>query len=141
MDTDHTRLFAGVVMGLLAVQFLTGMGLNLFVAFTEGHPSSLSDAFGAMATGVLPAAHLGVGFALSILSVVVLAILIDSGEAKLSVFAATGLASVAEAGISGMGFIYSGFQDDAYSYLMAAGFIAAFLSYSILLAELPNRFG
>lgn len=135
LGSDYARSITDVVMGLLAFQFLTGMGLNLFVAFTERHPSGLSDAFGAMATGALSAVHLTVGFALPILSVVVMAILLDSGETRLSVFAAIGLASVAMAGISGMEFAYSGFDEDVYSYLMAVGFAAAFLSYSALLAS------
>lgn len=122
-------------MVLITLQFLTGMGMNLFVTFTEGRPSSLSDAFGAMATGALPAAHLTVGFAVPVLSVVILAVLLDTGETRLATFAAFGLASVAVAGISGMEFIYAGFQEDGYSYLMAVGFAAAFLSYSALLAS------
>lgn len=134
LGSDPVRLQTAVVIGLLAFQFLTGMGLNLFVAFSEGQPSSLSDAFAAMSTGALPTVHLAVGFALPILSVVILAVLLDSGESTPAIFAALGLASVAAAGLSGMGFVYSGFQDDVYSYLMAAGFVAAFLSYSTLLA-------
>lgn len=135
LGSGLTTSLTSIVMGLLAFQFLTGVGLNLFVAFPDGQPSSLSDAFAAMAIGALPAVHLIVGFALQVLSVVILALFLDSSESKLTILAAVGLASVTAAGLSGTAFIYSGFQEDVYSYFMAVGFVAAFLSYSTLLAS------
>ena len=136
--SDSVRFLAGIVLGLLIIQFLTGMGLSLFVMFPESPNTTFSDIFGAMMTGQLTVVHLAVGFLVSIFSVAVLAVLLDLGKSKLAKFAAVGLASTALAGLSGMAFVSSGFQNNAYSYLMAVGFIAAFTSYSVLLSSRAN---
>lgn len=126
---DSVRLWTSVILGLLAFQFLTGMGLNLFATFPEASTSAIAGIFAAMMTGPVSAVHLMVGFLLPVLSVVVLAVLVDSGESSLATLAAVGLGSIAFAGLCGLGFVYSGFQNNVYSYLMAIGFISAFASY------------
>ena len=79
----------------------------------------------------LSAAHLMVGILIPVVAAVILAIFVDSGESRLAMVAAIGLVCVGVAGLSGLGFVYSGFQDDTYSYLMATGFLFAFASYFV----------
>ena len=127
------------MLGLLTFQFMTGMALNLFETFPVTPNSTLSGIFGAMMTPLLSVFNLAIGFLVSILSLVIFAIFIDSGKKNLAKNAGVGLASVALAGVSGLGFVYSGFQNNIYSYAMAMAFVSAFISYSALLASYRNR--
>ena len=67
------------MLGLLTFQFMTGMALNLFETFPVTPNSTLSGIFGAMMTPLLSVFHLAIGFLVSILSLVIFAIFIDSG--------------------------------------------------------------
>jgi len=51
----------------------------------------------------------------------------------MQVAALAGVLSIATAGLSGLLFIASGFANNTFSYLMAMGFISAFIAYFDLL--------
>lgn len=118
----------------MVLQFLTGTWLNLFTTFPGTQSSSVAGAFSAMMTSSMATVHLLVGVFLVVLAMAILAILIDSGETRLVVFPVVGLAFIVLSALSGTEFASSGFQDSAYSYLMAIGFITAFSSYTALVA-------
>ena len=122
---------------LLFTQFLLGMWLNLFASF----PASLFSRSGAggmmggmvefMTAGGMPALmiHMMLGYAVLFVAILVFVFAAGSGEPRLILVGALGLVSVAVAGVGGLGFMLSGFQNDLFSYLMAIGFISAFAIY------------
>ncbi|MDH2900164.1 MAG: hypothetical protein PXY39_04260 [archaeon] len=128
------RISVGVILSLLVLQFLMGMWLNLFATFP-----TISTSFGMMgimgsimAGGMgLLIAHMMSGFLLVFASVAVLAFSAYSGRTDVVLLGIAGLALIVLAGISGLIFMFSGFQNNLYSYLMAVGFIFAFLVYSL----------
>lgn len=131
------RALAGIALALLFVQFLLGMWLNLFASF----PSSLFDqsGFGGMMSNMMGfmlaggmwvlMIHMMLGYALLIVSIVAFAFALGSKGQSLILLGALGLVSVIIAGWGGLGFMFSGFQNDFFSYLMAIGFISAFATY------------
>jgi hypothetical protein len=131
--SDPALVLTTAIIVLLFVQFLTGTWLSLFATFSGTSNSTLSAAMDVMMSGSMPATHLAVGVLLSVLSIVELAVLWDSGQSGPAKFAAGGLASIVLAGISGTAFAYSGFQSGVYSYLMAVAFISAFASYFVVI--------
>ena len=128
------RISVGVILGLLILQFLMGMWLNLFATFPT--ISTSSGMIGIMSSimvggmGLLMT-HMMMGFLILFASVAVLALSSYSGRTDVVLLGIAGLALIALAGISGLSFMFSGFQNDLYSYLMAVGFIFAFLVYSV----------
>lgn len=138
------RGIVAVVLFLLFAQFLLGMWLNLFAAFPTA-PSSASSMLGAMGSmmglgfsGGVPALmiHMMTGFLLLVLSVVVVALAAASSPRRSWVVALSGLGfvSVLAAGIAGLDFMVSSFQDNFYSYAMAISFVSAFSSYFLMLS-------
>ena len=131
------RALAGIALALLFVQFLLGMWLNLFAslpasAFNQsGFGGMMSSMMGFMMTGGMSVLmiHMMLGYALLIVSILVFAFAMGSEGQSPLVLGALGLASVIIAGLGGLGFMFSGFQNDFFSYLMAIGFISAFATY------------
>jgi len=140
-----TRVRAVVVVILLTLflQFLLGMWLNLFATFPQLAGSSGNIMFGEMMGSMMSfmlsggmsvlMVHMMMGLVILALAVVSLAIIATSfsSEKKKSsvLLGLAGLGSIIFAGISGLYFMYSGFSNDVYSYLMAVGFILAFMAY------------
>jgi len=127
----------------LFLQFLVGMWLNLFATFPQLAGSSGNIMFGAMMGSMMSfmlsggmsvlMVHMMMGLVILALAVVLLAIFATSfsSEKKTSfvLLGVAGLGSIIFAGISGLYFMYSGFGNDVYSYLMSVGFILAFMAY------------
>jgi hypothetical protein len=133
------RLWTRIILVLLTVQFLLGMWTNLFVAFPDVVAGT--NPFAQIFTNGLYvlAAHLILGFALFGVAIATLAF---SFLAKIRILVrqgALGLGSITIAGISGLIFVLSGFQNDAFSFLMAVFFLFAFGVYyqAFLDASLP----
>lgn len=134
------RALAGVALALLFVQFLLGMWLNLFASFPASnfYQSGIGGMMGSM-MGFMPASgmsvlmiHMMLGYALFIVSILVFAFALGSKGRSPIVLSVLGLTSVMIAGSGGLGFMFSGFQNDFFSYLMAMGFISAFAAYFAL---------
>lgn len=128
------RASAAVVLVALIFQFLVGMWLNLFANFAQLSPPYYGGMAGMMSfmfSGGMPIlmVHMMAGYLILALSVIVLAVSVLSGRQDLVALAIAGLGSILLAGLSGLYFMYSGFGDDVYSYLMALGFIVAFAAY------------
>ncbi len=142
-DGGITTVRAVVVVMLLALllQFLLGMWLTLFATFPQQTVSS-GDVFGGMMgsmmsfmlSGGMPVLmiHMMTGIVMLALAVIVLAVSVTAYSDKKAtgvLLGVAGLGSILLAGISGLYFMYSGFSNDVYSYLMAVGFILAFMAY------------
>ncbi len=140
------RALVAVTLVDLLVQFLLGMWVNLFASLPStfvssasssgmmGMMSSMMGASSMMGGGMLVLmVHMMNGYLLLFLSILVLAVSLYSGRAKITGLAIAGVGSILLAGISGLIFMFSGFQDDLYSYSMAVGFILAFGIYFLVM--------
>ena len=146
--TSSTQRFRGSLLGMLSmliVQFLFGMGVNLFVTITRDHPgANPPDFFTGAGQSVFWAAtqgpvalifHAVLGLLLAINSIVILiqAFRLDSSATR--VVAALGALGIIAAGFNGASFL--NYNHDLNSYLMSVGFALAALAYTQLLYNLP----
>lgn len=140
-DSEHSRLglvrvSVAVVLAVLLLQFLVGMWLNLFATFPNV-PSAYSGGMAGMMSFMFSGGmsvlmiHMMTGYLILALAVVALAASASAGRTSLAALAAGGLVSVVLAGASGLYFMYSGFANEAYSYLMAVGYVLAFSFYFV----------
>jgi hypothetical protein len=123
----------GLLFGL-AVQFLLGMAVNLYVAFPEGVDAHQNFEFATH--NFLAVAHMLWGTLLVIGSIT---FLVRSFKAQTTAWrtpAIMGLISILVAWGAGDAFVAT--QNDTWSYLMSVGFIVAILSYAWGIAQ-ANR--
>jgi hypothetical protein len=128
------RVTLAIMLADLLIQFLLGIWLNLFATFpsiastpSSGMMSSMSSVMAGGMSALM--VHMLNGYLLFILSIVVLAVSLYSGRTSIAVMGILGLVSILLAGISGLIFMFSGFQNNLYSYLMALGFISGLTVY------------
>ncbi len=115
-------------MPLLIVQFLLGMFANLFVTFsTSTDPNPLAVVF----TGGSPALmlHVLIAVVLFILALQVLITASFTQRRQAIAIASAGFASIALAFFTGIAFVYTGYENDSLSYLMAVGFLFGLIIY------------
>jgi len=116
------------MMPLLIVQFLLGMFANLFVTFsTSTDPNPLAVVF----TGGSPALMLHVLIAV-VLFILALQLLITASftqQRQPIAIPSAGFASIALAFFTGIAFVYTGYENDSLSYLMAVGFLFGLIIY------------
>ncbi len=125
------RLALNGILGLLGLQFLLGMYLNLVAtSWAPGNvPVTLPHLFGPAAGGVpLLAVHATLGVLLVFLAVVVIYLLRGAGRRRALGGGVAGLLAILLAGLGGADFLDGGGPPLA-SYLMAVGFLAAFWAY------------
>jgi hypothetical protein len=131
-------LTAGVLL-LLAMQFLVGMVVNLFVAVPAAHPGrNASEYFGGVAQGVAWALtesawslklHAVVGLLLFVGALAILGLAIASRRRAWIVASSLGLVGIMGAGFNGASFMNYG--HDFSSLLMAIGFLLAVIAYAV----------
>jgi hypothetical protein len=142
------RRFRGNLLGILTaliIQFLLGMGVNLFVTITRHHPgANAGEFFGGTVQSVFWAAtqgplvlllHAIVGLLIVVNSIGVLVNAIRLRSNSLIVPALVGLIGVAVAGFNGASFLI--YNHDVNSFLMAVGFSIAAVAYTWLLYISP----
>ncbi len=115
-------------MPLLIVQFLLGMFANLFITFsTSTDPNPLAVVF----TGGSPAlmVHVLIAVVLFILALQVLVTATFINRRPVVAIASAGFVSIALAFFTGLAFVYSGYENDSLSYLMAVGFLFGLIIY------------
>ena len=115
-------------MPLLILQFLLGMFANLFITFsTSTDPNPLAVVF----TGGSPALmlHVLIAVVLLILALQVLVTATFINRRPVVAVAGAGFASIALAFFTGIAFVYSGYENDSLSYLMAVGFLFSLIIY------------
>lgn len=113
---------------LLILQFLLGMFANLFVTFSNStDPNPLAAIF----TGGSPALmlHVIVAVVLTILALLVLVAATFIQRRPLILIATAGFGSIALAFFTGIAFVYTGYTNNALSYLMAVGFLTGLIIY------------
>src|SRR5256712_11591178 len=131
MRSGQIQILSRIMMPLLIVQFLLGMFANLFITFsTSTDPNPLAVVF----TGGSPALmlHVLVAVVIFILALQVLVTATFIHRKPLVAIATAGFASIALALFTGIAFVYSGYQNDSLSYLMAVGILFGLIIYGSL---------
>jgi hypothetical protein len=115
------------LFGLLALQYLLGTWVNLFGTFPPGPPSLGS----ALVDGgdVVLSAHIALAIALLFLGLVAVAYSWSLPPPHLRYLCLLGFLSILLAAAGGVGFVYSGYLNNASSFVMALGFLLAFAFY------------
>ena len=111
------------MLGLLAVQFLLGMALNLYVSI----PAFGASMAAMMRTGPLVMMHMMLGMLLAGGALLALALALPLGR-RAAGCASVGLVGILVAGLGGLLFLMDG-QTNGTSYLMAVGFLVAVAGY------------
>ncbi len=111
------------MLGVLAVQFLLGMAVNLYVHL----PSAGAGMAEMMGSGPLVMTHMMLGMLLAAGALVAVAVAIPYGRWAVGC-AAVALGGILVAGLGGLLFLTDG-QSNGASYLMAVGFLVAVGGY------------
>jgi hypothetical protein len=129
------------ILWVLVLQYILGMGVNLFVKIPDTHPgTNASGYFSGVVQGIdwsifsgliLLAAHVVVGLGLVFFSIVLVIIAIRSREKIWIVSTLVAALFVLIAMFNGASFI--NYNHDFSSMIMATAFIIAFVAYSIVL--------
>jgi hypothetical protein len=118
------------IPGLLAIEFLLGMALNLYVSPPSGSALSILEASPVLIV------HILVGVMLAGITARVLLLGIRLRDRRGAVAGALGFLSTLVAFLAGMAFTFGG-QELAASYVMSVGFTGILLSAALLLV--PRR--
>lgn len=121
---------ASVLIGLLGVQNLAGIYLNLYIRVND--TSSDSGVFPAMFTSVAGALHTILGVLLGGLAILMTVTTWRQPDWRARALALATLGLIGLAAYAGFHFVRSG-GEDAYSFLMEASFIGAILAGVALL--------
>lgn len=129
-STSRGRWLRGALwlnLALLAVVFVLGMAVNLYIAF----PSNLKiDAMQFAARTPSLQSHMIVATVILIVGLVALVLSLIERRAWVIVMTLAGLALSLVAYSGGMMFLTNGYQESA-SMMMAVGFIGAFIAYGV----------
>jgi hypothetical protein len=146
MKLDAFRRTLGFALGMLIIQFLLGMAVNLFVTIPSNHPgASPPEYFGGVVTSVTWAVlhgglwltlHAVWGLVLVVAAVGTLVQAIRLGGGGRITLAALGFVGVLGAGFNGGSFL--NYNENFSSMLMAVGLALATSAYVALLYGTPN---
>jgi hypothetical protein len=126
MSSGQIQIISRVMSLLLIIQFLLGMFANLFVTFsTSTDPNPLAVIFTSDSPALIT--HALIGTVLFILALQVLVSAAFIRTRPVVIIASAGFASVALAFFSGIAFVYSGYANNALSYLMAVEWLIALI--------------
>ena len=112
-----------VPLGLLGVQFLLGMAVNLFVHLSPAG-AGMAEMMG---NGPLVGLHMMLGIILAAVGVLGIATALPNGR-QATACAVVALGGILAAGLGGLAFLMGG-QSNGASYLMAVGFLVAVGGY------------
>ena len=119
---------------LLLIQFLIGMWMNLFAVFPSfGSSGFMYGIMRAMFSVPELMIHIMNGILIGIISLVIFFMFAMKGDYALSSLSALAFISILVAGITGFEFIFSGFTNNVFSFLMSLGFIFTVIAYSLIL--------
>jgi hypothetical protein len=119
------------LVALLSVEFLLGMGLNLFVTLPGGAPLAI------LASSPTLVAHVIVAVLLLGLAANILRTALRDGQRRDVLVASLGLLSGAVAFGAGLSFTFAG-GSDGVSYAMSAGFLGMVLEAAYFLRSFPS---
>ena len=124
---------------LLIVQFIIGMWVNLFAVFPSFGPSLFMYGMMQVMSSVPELmVHMMNGILIGLVSLMIFIVLATFSDYRLSLLGGTASVSVLIAGISGLEFMFSGFTNNVFSFLMSLGFIFTVIAYSLILYIVPT---
>ncbi|MHB1440773.1 MAG: hypothetical protein ACYCSO_07210 [Cuniculiplasma sp.] len=129
-------LLAGVLVELvfLAMQFVIGMWMNLFALFPTGSIGfPMRGMMNVMFSVPELMAHMMIGMFIGFLSLMIFVLSLMGGYHKSTVLSGIASISILIAGVSGLEFIFTGFQNNNLSFIMSLGFVVAVISYVFLI--------
>ena len=129
-------------LSLLVIQFIIGMWMNLFAVFSSsGAVFTMYGMMGIMFSVPELMVHVMIGVLIGLLSVMIFALTMMRSDRKSAVVSAIASLSIFFAGIYGLEFIFTGFQNNIFSFIMSLGFIIAVISYVFLIYSLSVSSG
>ncbi len=124
---------------LLIVQFIIGMWMNLFAVFPSfGSSLFMYGMMQVMFSVPELMVHMMNGILIGLVSLMIFIVLATFSDYRLSLLGGTASVSVLIAGISGLEFMFSGFTNNVFSFLMSLGFIFTVIAYSLILYIVPT---
>jgi hypothetical protein len=133
------RIINAIMLVLLAVQFLIGMVVNLYVQVPSVHPgANAPEYFSGVVQGVVWAllqaplgllVHAILGLLLFIASLILIGFAIAARRRAWIIISVIGLIGIMAAGFNGASFMNYG--HDFSSLLMSIGFLLALVSYTV----------
>ena len=119
---------------LLIIQFIIGMWMNLFALFPSfGHSFFMYGMMQVMFSVPELAIHMMLGILIGLVSLMIFFVFAMNGDNRLSALSAVASVSILTAGIGGLEFMFSGFTNNIFSFLMSLGFIFTIVSYASIL--------
>jgi hypothetical protein len=133
------RIVTALTLALLAIQFLAGMLVNLFIQIPDAHPgTNANEYFSGVVQGIFWAVtqgavalrvHVIIGLSLFLASLALLALAIAARRRAYIISAVFGWLGIMAAAFNGASFINYG--HDFSSLFMATGFLIAVVSYAL----------
>ncbi len=119
---------------LLIIQFVIGMWMNLFAVFPSfGQSFSMYGIMQVMFSVPELMVHMMLGIFIGVMSLLIFFVFAMVGDLKLSALSAVSSVSILTAGIGGLEFMFSGFTNNIFSFLMSLGFIFTVVAYASIL--------
>ncbi|MHB8396618.1 MAG: hypothetical protein ACYDBK_05375 [Thermoplasmataceae archaeon] len=129
-------LLTGVMaeLVLLAIQFVIGMWMNFFALFPSTNVAfPMYGMMNVMVSVPELMAHMMIGMLIGLVSLMIFVISLMGGFRKSAMLSAIASFSIFLAGMSGLEFILTGFQNNILSFTMSLGFVVAAISYVFLM--------
>ncbi|MEM3845157.1 MAG: hypothetical protein QXU98_05595 [Candidatus Parvarchaeota archaeon] len=125
---------------LLLIQFLIGMWMNLFAVFPSFGPSDFMYGMMQVMFSVLELMiHMMMGIFIGIISLIIFFTFAMKGDNALSSLSALASILILVAGIGGLEFMFSGFVNNIFSFIMSLGFIFTVAAYFLILYLILNK--
>ncbi len=129
-------LLTGVMaeLVLLAIQFVIGMWMNLFALFPSTNVAfPMYGMMNVMFSVPELMAHMMIGMLIGLVSLMIFVMSLMGGFHKSAILSAIASLSIFLAGMSGLEFILTGFQNNVLSVTMSWRFAVAVISYVFLI--------
>ena len=118
----------------LIIEFTIGMWMNFFAVFPSfGQPFSMYGMMQVMFSVPELMVHMMLGIFIGVMSLPIFFVFAMAGDYKLSALSAVSSVSILIAGIGGLEFMFSGFTNNIFSFLMSIGFILSVVAYASIL--------
>ena len=119
---------------LLIIQFVIGMWMNLFAVFPSfGQSFFMYGMMKVMFSVPELMVHMMLGILIGLVSLMIFFVFAMTGDYRLSLLSAVASVSILTAGIGGLEFMFSGFANNIFSFLMSLGFIFTVVAYASIL--------
>ncbi len=125
---------------LLIIQFVIGMWMNLFAVFPSfGHSFFMYGIMQVMFSVPELMVHMMLGILIGLVSLMIFFVFAMNDDNRLLLLSAVASISILTAGIGGLEFMFSGFTNNIFSFVMSLGFIFTIVAYASILYMISSR--